>query len=205
MLLTVSHSRFGAMNLWAIQGKEIFALDNDRLLVSRDMGRSWSALGAGAHEVTCLCLDGRRLYAGSARYGVFVSTDRGNTWNLSDNGLMTAGILHLTSNGNSIFAGSKGFGLYRSTDGGEVWMRLMVNPEENYAPWDFTVALEASGNMVYARTWISFLQSSDGERIGAGCSCMGERRNGSVRRLRQTDPMCSPELPMDFCIQRTVV
>ncbi len=155
------YRRFGVMNLWAIQGKEIFVLYGDMLLASGDMGGSWSALGAGVYEVTCLCLDGRRLYAGSARYGVFVSTDRGNTWNLSDNGLMTAGILHLASNGNAIFAGSKGFGLYKSTDGGEVWTKVRVNPEEDYAPWDFPVALEASGNMIYARTWTTFLHSSD--------------------------------------------
>ena len=69
------------------------------------------------------------LFAGTARGGIFRSTDGGETWVSASEGLrvyednMLPGIFALARKGNTLYAGTGG-DLFYSTDGGDSWQQL---------------------------------------------------------------------------------
>jgi photosystem II stability/assembly factor-like uncharacterized protein len=78
-------------------------------------------------SVQCLATDGSSFYAGGRDgKGLFISTDKGDTWTNRNNGLpqntINAIILSSVEGSDYIFAGTEGRGIYRSTDGGADWL-----------------------------------------------------------------------------------
>jgi photosystem II stability/assembly factor-like uncharacterized protein len=54
--------------------------------------------------------------------GVYRSTDNGESWTLTINGLANTYVLALATNADGdIFAGTGGNGIFRSTDNGDTW------------------------------------------------------------------------------------
>ena len=75
------------------------------------------------------------LFAGTAEVGVFRSTDGGNTWVHTGDGLRGGSsntfpnILVLTQDGDTLYAGTSDT-LHRSTNGGDSWQQLAHFPHE---------------------------------------------------------------------------
>lgn len=83
-----------------------------------------SAIGLEYKTVTNIVAASQSLvYAGSAGWGVFRSTDGGVSWNPPGGGLPSGDItlLHITVGGR-LFAGTPNQGLYSSSDSGSAWI-----------------------------------------------------------------------------------
>jgi len=102
--------------------------DSCHTLATSDGGESWECLeGARSSSFSNIVVDPRRrsstLY-GAALDGVFKSTDGGQTWVLSSNGIPERGVtaaLVIAPNG-TLWAGT-GAGLFKSADGARTWRR----------------------------------------------------------------------------------
>lgn len=118
---------------------------------SRNAGQTWEALevpgiqtfsdiNMGPTRVTQMLFDPRdhnTLWAVVEIGGVYRSTDRGNTWELKTNGLVSFdmhGILIVHDpDGQKIIYATTNRGLHRSTDNGENWVFQALD-----APWQYT-------------------------------------------------------------------
>jgi len=96
----------------------LYATSADGVLRSDDAGVSWSTVGRGVVGwVYSLALDPRdpdALFAGTRDSGVFLSRDRGSTWDRVSEGLDGHPIVGLTLdpvNGNTAYAVVDGLGI----------------------------------------------------------------------------------------------
>jgi photosystem II stability/assembly factor-like uncharacterized protein len=71
--------------------------------------------------VLCLAVDGDRLFAGTDSNGVFLSTDRGETWTTVNQELANENVYALTFYRGKLFAGTLGSGIFTSTNFGLSW------------------------------------------------------------------------------------
>ncbi|HEX2868537.1 MAG TPA: T9SS type A sorting domain-containing protein [Ignavibacteriales bacterium] len=110
-------------------GNHLFAGSNAGVFVSTDNGKSWTQTSTEniGHDVTSLAVMDSILYAGTSGYGVFYSSNFGNSW------IKTGPLPQDFSNPESancllardkkLYAGTYQ-GVYRSTDGGVYWSKL---------------------------------------------------------------------------------
>ncbi|MEK7572913.1 MAG: C39 family peptidase [Patescibacteria group bacterium] len=95
---------------------------------------SWTFVGLNNYIIHSFTVDPNNpniLYAGTAGYGIFKSTDRGTTWNTINNGITNysgyfTDIIVDPTHSNIIYAGGVGVddgstGILKSTDGGATW------------------------------------------------------------------------------------
>src|SRR2546426_8651772 len=87
------------------------------------------------------------LYAGTADNGVYVSTDRGETWRIIGGQLANASVRGMAIGESSWFVGT-GVGMYRSSDQGKTWIQINNGLTER-AIQSFAVG---KGGTVYAGT-----------------------------------------------------
>ena len=104
------------------------------VLLSPDGGRSWNQANRGltSLDVTSVIIDSQgKLYAGT-KAGIFVSEDRGNTWDL----IKELGVEALSLNpiNPSYMVAASEAGFYRSTDGGFVWSVVFELEEKEHPP-----------------------------------------------------------------------
>jgi photosystem II stability/assembly factor-like uncharacterized protein len=99
---------------------------------STDSGQTWHVSNLGMLSSTiirAIAVDpanSSTVYAGSNFYGVYKSTNGGNTWASKGNGLLGGTILSLAidpTNTSTIYAGTVQ-GIYKSTDAGENWFAV---------------------------------------------------------------------------------
>ncbi len=112
-------------------GGRLLAGTDRGVLLSSDGGENWtrrdSQLSSGEMTVYSVARDNTgRIYAGTSSEGVFVSTDSGATWVVTDTSL----VYHhpvtslATSPHGSVFASVLGVGICKSTDGGKSWRNV---------------------------------------------------------------------------------
>ncbi|MBN2571997.1 MAG: T9SS type A sorting domain-containing protein, partial [Ignavibacteriales bacterium] len=61
--------------------------------------------------------------------GIYISSDNGNSWLRSNNGLTNTGVRCLTKNNDYLFTGTWGGGVFRSADTGKTWQAVGVDGE----------------------------------------------------------------------------
>ncbi len=90
------------------------------VFMSTDGGISWAQLGLPAKVVLSLAFDSQKnLYAGTLSDGVFKTTDMGQSWTQSQEGIYRQQILRIKINENDdIFVCGEGDGGWAYTDGG---------------------------------------------------------------------------------------
>ena len=127
---------------------------------STNAGASWSSaqIDRGAGQVVALGADGEMpgtVYAGTEFRGVFVSEDRGATWNASNGGLASDGgrlagravQVDLAAPGTAYFGTDDG--VFKTTDGGRNWRAVGDNALKHIA----SLAMDAEDhNKLYAGT-----------------------------------------------------
>ena len=86
------------------------------------------------------------IYAGNYYYGVFRSTNNGDTWFRASNGLGDKAVKVLAINSfGHIFVGTSRFGVFRSTNDGENWTSINTGlPEETTVN---AIAIDSNGNI----------------------------------------------------------
>ncbi len=105
------------------KGNLIFAGNFAGLYRSSNNGDNWTQLGLN-HSVLSLAKNSQGvLFAGTLDYGIYYSTDDGNTWAVRGVNTGSFGPLAVNSNDN-IFAGSPGVGMFRSTNNGLNWTQI---------------------------------------------------------------------------------
>jgi len=124
-------------------------ITNYTLLISNSCSQ-WVQIGPpGRLNVTTLVASGNNIFAGtepseySDRYGVYLSTDNGNTW--TQTSLNNHNIRSFAISGNNILAGSD-TNVYLSTNNGSTWAQNSLN---NLG----AMCLAISGNNIFAGTY----------------------------------------------------
>lgn len=109
------------------------------IICSKDRGRNWTSVTKDFLAWTLYYHNGS-LLAGSYAYGMFISTDNGQTWHESNNGLRSSdeyvSVTCITSvNDSTLHLGTMNKGIYKSTNNGKSWK----NDNEglaNLSVWD---------------------------------------------------------------------
>ncbi len=93
---------------------------------------------------TSIAINGANIFIGT-NFGVYLSTDYGESWTAKNNGLTSLVITCISSYENNIFAGTYDKGVFRSTDYGESWVAI-----NSGLPALETKYLFTNGNKIFA-------------------------------------------------------
>ncbi len=108
------------ISCFAASGTNIFFGAYEGVFLSTDNGMSWNATGLDT-SVNALTVSGMTLLAGSFSYGLFLTTNGGDTWKPINNGLPNyPKIMSVAVIDTHLFAGG-GAGVFRSTNMGAGW------------------------------------------------------------------------------------
>jgi len=154
--------------------------------ISEDGGKSWKQANVGFEinvHVSKIVVDKNNpsiIYATTqgptnfaektgSGYGVFKSTDYGNSWKKINSGLETIETNTIAldpNNPNTIYLGTDDDGIYKSTDGGTSWIKLTIlGLPQKYGVGDIVVDPRDS-NSVYAATVDYFRLFADRGLLG---------------------------------------
>ncbi len=127
---------------------------------SANLGNNWERIGLPTEYISSLVLIGNTILAGTQGDGIFRSTNNGNNWIPSSNGLPFESIGSMAFNGSYVFAGLRGFssiegGIYKSSNNGLNWVYTGLS---NVA----IDAVAASGNNVFAGDVFDLYKSING-------------------------------------------
>jgi hypothetical protein len=78
--------------------------------------------------VWSLAVSGTNIFAGTDSSGVFLSSDNGENWYPSNNGLMNKEVLALAPSNSNMFAGTWGGGIFLSSNNGTSWSAINSQP-----------------------------------------------------------------------------
>lgn len=152
------------------KGGKMLAGTSAGIMVSANKGVSWQPAAINPDHkaaVFSMAADAEgTLYAGLSKYGVLISTNGGNSWQLSNNGLSAGGprsSYALLAAGNNILKGTYESGLYLSANKGQSWQ-----PSNNGIPLNLTTGrmvsvtqLVKNSKTVYALTDLGVRYSTD--------------------------------------------
>ena len=122
---------------------------------SDDGGASWKAIDVpalasfsevnrGPTRVTQILFAGRAMWATVEIGGVYRSTDRGESWQMKDKGLVSADLHGIAALGDGVMLATTNRGLHRSEDDGETWSWQRLD-----SPWQYTRAVVATATGVF--------------------------------------------------------
>ena len=150
-----------SVNTLAFNGSTLFAGTIWATYKTTNFGISWKNVdstnnGAGVEKIIVV---NNTVFAGTYGNGIKKSTDNGQTWYFSNNGLGNdAVVLDLMVNGSNIYAGIF-WGVYVSTDNGANW----INKSAGIYPGSSVYCLAKSGNNLLAGSDNGvYLSSNDG-------------------------------------------
>lgn len=93
------------------------------LLVVLNCHAQWTSVnGPYVAEITALEKAGGKILAGTLNQGIFVSTDGGDNWSISNSGLGTKYILCFAIDSGDIYVGTDQGGIFKSMDTAKTWL-----------------------------------------------------------------------------------
>jgi hypothetical protein len=104
-------------------GENVYAGTSKNIYVSTNRGDSWKASSSGlggAPDIRAFAVIGNYIFAGSATYGVFRSSDVGATWIVYSDGITNSNVACMLTFGKTLYAGTNA-GLFFSSDAGAHW------------------------------------------------------------------------------------
>ena len=123
------------MKAIAFMGDTIYAgsYPEGRLYMSNDYGVNWTLVNSFQHStqiygIWSLATKDSIIYVGTGR-GLFVSTDKGLSWNQPDSSISKSAVLSIFFYNNEIFIGTLGMGVFKSTDKGFTWQSASIGLE----------------------------------------------------------------------------
>ena len=101
-------------------GQTVYAGTANGLFISTDAGATWTvtSLTRAVRTIVCDPVHPATVFAGTYGYGVFTSTDGGNTWDQLNDGLTCNKILSLALRPgaeNTLYAGTEGGSVFKTT------------------------------------------------------------------------------------------
>ncbi len=143
-------------------GKNLFTLENGKVVLSINNGQSWKEVGIGLlkdYEIHSLAVSGNNLIAGT-EVGVFISKNNGTSWTEFCSGLPKSPwvVTSLAVSGNNLYAATSG-GLFMSKNFGDEWVKIRVSAQvsQNIIPISITVY----GTNLFVWDWYNILCSKD--------------------------------------------
>jgi photosystem II stability/assembly factor-like uncharacterized protein len=123
--------RYPEMNCLAICGGNLLVsyAEYPRLLISRDQGVTWNDGAQEISNVRDFIIRGDTVFAGTY-YGVYISSDRGETWAAANVGLIDSSINDLHSVRDTIYAATE-HNVYYSVNNGKSWVAVDSTGMEN--------------------------------------------------------------------------
>jgi photosystem II stability/assembly factor-like uncharacterized protein len=142
------------INDFATIGTNIFAATQNGVCRSTDSGESWVPMNQIVPMdtflyVSVLAAQGTNLFAGTGGYGVFLSTDSGNTWSATSNEVQSSSIYALMSFGSIVFAGTGSSFIFQSTDTGKSWDDISIGWSN---PPFYTMSFAVIDSVLFAGT-----------------------------------------------------
>ncbi len=169
-LLSEVPSFFVNISAFAISnGNIIVGVRNDSTYLSSDNGNSWTALDT-VFDVSCFAETDGNLYAGTSdgglfATGVYVSTNNGVNWGLTDTGERSGKrfVYTLAANGGNLFESTLS-GMFFSSDEGASWTAIESGLPDPSLYSSRIYALAINGQNIYAGTFGSgiFLSTNNG-------------------------------------------
>jgi photosystem II stability/assembly factor-like uncharacterized protein len=99
----------------------------------------------GSTTISGIALNGIYTAVATTPAGIYVSSNNGDNWYLSNNGLSNTNVQSIISYSGNFYAGTQGR-IYKSTNNGAQWSSLTINP---ITPYVF-ICLAISGNNFFA-------------------------------------------------------
>jgi photosystem II stability/assembly factor-like uncharacterized protein len=135
------------INALATGGSVSFAGTDGGIFTSTDDGKTWSASPIlPTPRIQCFAVADRRVYAGTARAGVFVTEDGGRAWRPVARGLTDMNVRSLATRGAAVFAGTDSKGVFVRSAGDEGWAPFGRGLPGNSQVFDLAV----KGQHIYA-------------------------------------------------------
>lgn len=94
------------------------------LFKTTDNGTTWVKVFDCANDVVNLLVDGNNIYATTNGSGVYISEDKGVTWNQKNSGLTNLKVYSITKSGANLYAGTDGEGVFLSINNGTSWSAI---------------------------------------------------------------------------------
>jgi photosystem II stability/assembly factor-like uncharacterized protein len=120
---------------------------------STDQGETWMQVSSGFTDTWCVAINPGNpdiVFAGTKELGLYKSTDGGDSWFFSGEGMTGSSVRDITVDPLDplhIFAANGGAGVYESEDGGASWNLVLVGePSSRF----ISVTVAAGGELVYA-------------------------------------------------------
>lgn len=145
-----------AVHLDVTNPDRIYLGEEDGMRISEDAGASFRSIKPPGDAVNHFAQDPAepdRLYLGTEDHGIFVSDDRGESWQQVESAPATATVYGVTidfKNPDKVFAGTFSSGLLRSLDRGKTW-EVIKNGIADIAVYDIAVHPDDS-QILYAGT-----------------------------------------------------
>ena len=144
-------SSWPVMNLYAALGGDKYGYSCGGVIRFSDGDTEWTDCGLNDTCMRSLAVvssevGNTKLYVGTHGYGIFLSTNKGVSWNSVNGGLTNLDILSLIISGNNLFAGTSN-GVFLTTDSGINWNNISAG-----LPSTEVLALTVSSKNLYAGT-----------------------------------------------------
>ncbi len=134
----------------------MFALIGDNIYYSSNIGVPWQLLSYVPYDadLTVLATNNKLLVVGTAGSGIYISGDRGATWD-KPSIVVPASLTSLLSTGEDLLVGTSG-GIYRSNNNGDNWIpsRIGMNSAS-------VSAISSNSSAIFAATWLALFHSTD--------------------------------------------
>lgn len=140
---------------------EVFITTNHQgsVLRSTDNGSNWDSIGLTSWQNSLAINSNGDIFAGTDNHGIYRTTDNGQHWEHTMNGLTSDHITSLLINSNQfIFAGTIFGGIFRSADNGESWTQINQGLTTNYIT---SLALNSSGDIFAGTSGHGIFRSTD--------------------------------------------
>ncbi|HEX3018802.1 MAG TPA: hypothetical protein VHP36_00805 [Chitinispirillaceae bacterium] len=126
-----SEHRYPEMNCLAVCGDNLLVsyADYPRILISRDLGVSWNDGSQEILGVQNFLVKGDTVFTGTYK-GVYISSDRGETWTAASVGIIDSSINGLYNAHDTTFAAT-GQGVFYSVNSGKSWIAVDNTGMEN--------------------------------------------------------------------------
>ncbi len=148
--------------LFKQNAQTILAATSQGIMRSTNTGLTWTNIssGLGDRPINVIGLSGDKLFVGTEGIpGVFASADNGQSWSISNAGMIASSITNVVASPTSLFAVSNGLFL-RSADNGTTWTVSPIVGGSSIGVWNVAVR----GSEVFIATSTGIFRSTDDGR-----------------------------------------
>jgi len=164
---TLTKRFVNALHLDVAEPNRIYLGEEDGMRISNDSGNSFEPVRSFAYAVNHFAQDNsdpQRLYLGTEDHGIFISDDRGESWQQVDGAFATATVYSVkvdSRDPNKVFATTFANGILRSLDRGETWQSIS-NGIENIPVYNIKIHPDYSGVLYAGTVNRGIFRSTDG-------------------------------------------